>query len=265
MGVLESRSAVVTGAGRGIGRAIARMLAGEGAAVVVNDLEEGPAAEAAEEIREAGGEAVVCAGDVSLPEDAEAIVQSAGETYGGLDILVNNAGNLRDSMVHKMDEPTWQAVLNVHLTGTFHMIRAAAPWMRDVAKRELEGGDTRHRKVVNVASVVAQMGNPGQANYSAAKGGIIALTKTIAREWAPFRINVNCVSPGIIRTRMTAEKEEGDAMGIPPEVREKLVAAVPAGRIGEPEDVARAVLFLCSPESDYVTGTVIGVNGGLYM
>lgn len=265
MGLLDSRKAVVTGAGRGIGRAVARMLAAEGAAVLVNDLEEGPAEETAAQIRAEGGEAAPCPGNVALARDAEAIVRSAAEAYGGLDILVNNAGNLRDAMVHRMEESAWQAVLDVHLTGTFHMIRAAAPWMRDAAKREMEGGEARHRKVVNVASVVAQTGNPGQANYAAAKGGIIALTKTVAREWAPFRVNVNCVAPGFIRTRMTAVKKEGDAVGIPAEILEKVVAAIPAGRLGEPEEVARAILFLSSPDSDYVTGAVIAVNGGLYM
>ncbi|MFQ5691435.1 MAG: 3-oxoacyl-ACP reductase FabG [Nitrospinota bacterium] len=265
MGELESRRAVITGAGRGIGRAVARMLAEAGAAVAVNDLEEGPAREVAAEIREAGGEAVPCAGDVARAEEAEAIARSAVDAFGGLDILVNNAGNLRDTMVHRMEEDAWQAVLGVHLTGAFHMIRAAAPWMRDAAKRELERGDTHHRKIVSMASVVGQMGNAGQANYAAAKAGIIALTKTVAREWAPFRVNVNCVAPGVIRTRMTAEKGEGDAVGIPAEILERFLAAIPAGRFGEPEDVARAVRFLCSPDSDYVTGAVLGVNGGLYM
>jgi 3-oxoacyl-[acyl-carrier protein] reductase len=241
------------------------MLAAEGASVVVNDLEEAPAQEVVEEIRQAGGIAVVCAGNVASPEDAEAIIQSAVDEFGGLDILVNNAGNLKDSLVHRMEEAAWQAVLGVHLSGSFHMIRAAAPAMRDAAKEELERGEAHHRKVVNMTSVVAQMGNPGQANYSAAKGGIIALTKTIAREWARFRINVNCVAPGYIRTRMTAEKKEGDAIGIPAEILEAAVKTIPVGRLGEPEDVARTVLFLCSPDSDYVTGAVIGVNGGVYM
>jgi 3-oxoacyl-[acyl-carrier protein] reductase len=263
MGVLDSKTAVVTGAGRGIGRAIAAALTHEGAAVIVNDLEEGPAEEAAGQLRAAGGEASVFIGDVSSPADAEAIVQAAAETYGGLDILVNNAGNLRDSMVHRMEDAAWRAVLDVHLSGTFHMIRAAAPWMRDAGDPGPEGSP--HRKIVNVASVVAQMGNPGQANYSAAKGGIIALTKTVAREWARYRVNVNCVAPGVIRTRMTAEKKEGDAMGIPADLLEVFLEAIPAGRLGEPEEVAGAVLFLCSPASDYVTGAVIGVNGGMYM
>ena len=269
MRILDSRCAVITGAGRGIGRAVALRLAAEGAAVVVNDLEESPAEEVAAQIRQAGGEAVPCAGDVSEAEDAGNIVRTAAEAYRRLDILVNNAGNLRDAWIHRVDESAWEAVLGVHLTGTFHMIRAAAPWMRDAAKQELESGETHHRKIVNLTSVVAQMGNPGQANYAAAKGGIIALTKTVAREWARFRINVNCVAPGLIRTRMTAEKREGEGgkgdMGIPAGVLEDLLAAVPAGRLGEPEEVARAVEFLCAPASDYVTGIVLGVNGGLYM
>ena len=265
MGILDSRCAVVTGAGRGIGRAVVLRLAAEGAAVVVNDLEASPAEEVATRIREAGGAAVPCAGDVPDPEDAGRIVRTAAEAHGRLDILVNNAGNLRDSLIHRMDESDWRAVLDVHLSGAFHMIRAAVPWMRDAAKAELEQGETHHRKIVNLTSVVAQMGNPGQANYAAAKGGIIALTKTVAREWARFRINVNCVAPGLIRTRMTAEKQEGDVLGIPAEILEDLLAAVPAGRLGEPDEVARAVEFLCAPASDYVTGIVLGVNGGLYM
>ena len=262
---LEHRRALVTGAGRGIGRAIALRLAEGGAAVIVNDLEPDPAEGVAEEIRHSGGEASICAGDVSNPVEAGSIVRTAAETYGGLDILINNAGNLRDALIHKMDDPTWQSVLDVHLTGSFHVIRSSSPWMRDVAKRELEAGETHHRKIVSLTSVVAETGNPGQANYSSAKGGIISLTKTMAREWARFRINVNCVAPGFIKTRMTAEKKEGDAVGIPPEIIEKVLRGIPLGRQGDPEDVAQAVYFLCSPDSDYITGIVLGVNGGLHM
>ena len=265
MGIIEGQRAIVTGSGRGIGRAIALLFAREGARVLVNDVDRTPAEETVAEIREAGGEGTSCPGSVAKAEGANAIVAAAVEAFGGLDILVNNAGNLQDAMVHRMTEEAWQAVLDVHLSGAFHMIRAAAPFMREAAKRELERGEARRRKVVNLSSVTALMGNIGQANYTAAKGGIIALTRTVAREWGPFRINVNCVAPGLIRTRMTAEKREGDELGISRETLEALVSQIPVGRMGEPEEVARVVLFLASPDSDYITGQVIGVTGGLYM
>jgi 3-oxoacyl-[acyl-carrier protein] reductase len=265
MSDLQNRCAIVTGAGRGIGCSIALCLAKDGANVIVNDLDLNSAEEIAEVIRSFKGAALACVGDVSNPQDAMRIVQTAVDAYGGLDVLVNNAGNLKDALIHEMDDLTWRSVLDVHLTGSFNMIRASSVWMRDVAKRELEAGDTHYRKIVNLTSVVAETGNPGQANYSAAKGGIISLTKTIAREWAQFRINVNCVAPGFIRTRMTEKRKGNTGAGIPSEVFEKVLRKIPLGRQGEPEEVAKAVRFLCSSDSDYLTGIVLGVNGGLHM
>lgn len=262
---LQNRCAIVTGAGRGIGCSIALCLAKDGANVVVNDLDLDSAEETAEVIRSTEGAALACVGDVSRPQEATRIVQTAVDAYGGLDVLVNNAGNLKDALIHKMDDFTWQSVLDVHLTGCFNMIRASSSWMRDVAKRELEAGDTHYRKIVNLTSVVAETGNPGQANYSAAKGGIISLTKTIALEWARFRINVNCVAPGFIRTRMTEKRKKGRATGIPSEIFEKVLREIPLGRQGEPEEIANTVRFLCSSDSNYLTGIVLGVNGGLHM
>jgi 3-oxoacyl-[acyl-carrier protein] reductase len=269
---MEGKVAIITGAGRGIGRAAGLRLAGEGVAVLVNDLEESAAQETAAAVRSAGGRAEAVAGDVTAPSLPEALVRQALQAWGGLDILVNNAGYTWDGTLHKMTDTQWQAMLDVHLTAPFRLLRAAAPFLRETAKREIaEGGRARPRKIVNISSTSGTRGNFGQANYAAAKAGVMGLTRTLAREWAAFNIQVNAVAFGLIETRLTAPQEMGGtfqlegqeiALGIPSGVREEAVRRIPAGRPGTPEEAAGAILFFASPLSDYVSGQVLEVAGG---
>ncbi len=254
---LDGRVAVVTGAGRGIGRAIARRLVDEGARVVVNDVDE---AAATEVVAELGDTAVAAVGSVTSTSEAEAVVARAESAFGGLDVLVNNAGITRDRMLHHMTDAEWDAVVDVSLRGTFVMCRAAARLLRH-APGEDPG---HHRKVVNLGSVNGLYGIAANTNYSAAKGGVIALTRALAREWAPQRINVNAVAPGFVEgTRLTAPREDDDGpLGIPPDVLERLRAQMPLGRSGRPEDVAALVAFLASTDADWLTGQCIELSGG---
>ncbi len=250
---IEGRVALVTGAGRGIGEAIARRLASEGASVLVNDLDAEAASAVAAELGDRGA---AIGGSVARPADAEAMVARVQERFGSLDILVNNAGLTRDGMLHRMTDEAWDAVIDVILRGAFNLCRAAAPMLRRDAPH--------HRKVVNITSINGIYGTVANANYSAAKAGLIGLTKTLAREWGPKKINVNAVAPGFIGgTRLTAARDEETGLGIPPEVLDGIIGQIPIGRGGTPDDVAGLTAFLASSDADYLTGQVVELHGGL--
>ena len=272
--LLQNKSAIVTGSGRGIGRSIAKLFADHGASVVVNDIDESVAATTAREITDAGGKAVVCAGSVTDVEFPDRLVKTAAEAFGGIDIVVNNAGYTWDAVIQNMTDEQWYAMIDVHLTAPFRIIRAAAPYMRDVAKQEIAEGKRTQRKIINVSSTSGVAGNAGQANYSAGKMGIVGVTKTIAKEWGRFNINVNAVAYGFIDTRLTQAKEKQETIersgkqveiGIPEQMRQMAAQFIPLGRAGSPDEAAGPVLFLASPLSDYVTGAVILVTGGSYV
>ena len=264
MARLEGKVAVITGAGRGIGRATAVRFAREGAAVIVNDVDPEPAEETAQAVKEAGGQALVSTDDTVDASEAEQMIARGVEAFGKLDIVVNNAGITRDKTFHNLDDQTWNFVLDVNLKTAFHTTRAAMPHLREAAKREMKetGRPAYHRKVTFTTSVAALTGNSGQANYTTAKGGIIALTKTLARELGPFHINVNAVAPGVIETRLTQAKQEGQDIGMPEPVRQMALMLIALGRYGQPEDVANAHLFLASEEADFISGVILPVSGG---
>jgi 3-oxoacyl-[acyl-carrier protein] reductase len=263
VGRLDDRVAIITGSGRGIGRATALRFAEEGASVVVNDVDPDPAEETAEEIRKNGGQAVVAIENTVEFEAAQRMVEVAVKEFGRLDILVNNAGITRDKTFHNMTPDIWDTAIKVNLYTAYHSSLAAMPYMREVAKKELaeKGEVSYHRKITFTSSTVGISGNPGQANYTAAKGALISLTKTLARELGPFRINVNAVAPGFVETRLTAAKQEGSDLGIPEPLRNMAIGLIAIGRAGRPEDLANAHLFLCSAEADFVSGVVLPVTG----
>jgi 3-oxoacyl-[acyl-carrier protein] reductase len=275
MFTLASRAALVTGAGRGIGRAIARTLAEYGASVLVNDLDAAPAAETETLIREAGGAAASLAGDITDPALPQRLVDAAIERFGSLDIVVNNAGYTWDNVIQKMTDEQFQTMLNVHLVAPFRILRAASAWIRETAKRETAEGRRVMRKVVNITSVAGTDGGAGQAAYSSGKAGVVGLTKTLAKEWGRYNVNVNAVGFGIIDTRLVAPiTSDGAAavevhgrkipVGVQPKMLEWAKATCPLGRLGTPQEAANAVLFFCSPLSDYVSGEVLICGGGLH-
>lgn len=271
-GKLAGKVALVSGSGRGIGREIALKLARDGARVVVNDLDAAPAEETMAAIRGAGGEAVACNGDVTAEGFAERFVSAAVDTWGGLDIVVNNAGYTWDNVIQKMTDEQWFAILNVHLTAPFRIMRAASGFIRDAARKEAEEGREVFRKVVNISSTSGVYGNAGQANYSTAKAGIMGLTRAMAKEWGRYKVNVNAVAFGLIMTRLTETPADAGGtidvagrqirVGVRPEVLKNAEALIPLGRGGTPAEAAGAVYLFCIPESDYVSGQTLVVAGG---
>ena len=270
MGLLEGKAAIITGSARGIGRATAELFAREGAKVLINDLGADVAEQAASEIE---GETAVHAGDLTADGACDELVAKAHEAFGAVDILVNNAGYTWDGVVHKMTDEQFQAMLDIHTIVPFRMIRALAPHWRDAAKQEAAEGNEVFRKIVNVTSISGTMGNAGQANYSSAKAGVVGLTKTIAKEWGQFKVNVNAVAFGFVETRLTAAKEKGEKiktggreveLGIPEQMRQMAQLTIPLGRPAQPSDAAGPVLFLCSPLADFVHGQVLNVTGGQF-
>jgi 3-oxoacyl-[acyl-carrier protein] reductase len=270
VGVLDGKAAIVTGSARGIGRATAELLAEQGARVLINDLDGDVAEQAASEI---AGDTAVFGGDLTQAGIPDQLVQKAVDEFGRLDIIVNNAGYTWDGVAHKMTDEQFQAMLEIHTVVPFRIIRAAAPHLRDPAKKEREEGQEVFRKIVNVSSVSGTMGNAGQVNYSAAKAGVVGLTKTLAKEWGQFKVNVNAVAFGFVETRLTASKEEGGKiemegreiqLGIPEQMRAMASMMIPLGRPASPEEAAGPVFFLCSPWANYVHGQVLNVTGGQF-
>jgi 3-oxoacyl-[acyl-carrier protein] reductase len=268
VGVLEGKAAIVTGSARGIGRATAELLAENGAKVLINDLDGDVAEQAAGEIQ---GETTVFAGDLTQPGVPDDLVKKALDDFGRLDIIVNNAGYTWDGVIHKMSDEQFQAMLEIHTVVPFRVARAAAPYLRDTAKKERDAGEEVFRKIVNVSSISGTMGNPGQANYSAAKAGLGGLTKTLAKEWGQFKINVNAVAFGFVETRLTAAKEGAETierggqaiqLGIPDQMRQMASAIIPLGRAASPQEAAGGIFILCTPWANYIHGQVLHVTGG---
>jgi 3-oxoacyl-[acyl-carrier protein] reductase len=270
MGVLDGKSAIVTGSARGIGRATAELLVAQGAQVLINDLDGDVAEQAAAEI---AGETAVFAGDLTKPGAADELVQKAVDSFGKIDIIVNNAGYTLDAPIHKMTDEHFQAMIDIHTVVPFRVIRAAAPHLREPAKKEREEGKEVFRKIVNISSTSGTFGNAGQANYSAGKAAVVGLTKTVAKEWGQFKVNVNAVAFGFIDTRLTQAKVDENTMekdgetiqlGIPEQMRAMASMLIPLGRPASPEEAAGGVFFLCSPWSNYVHGQTLHVTGGLF-
>jgi 3-oxoacyl-[acyl-carrier protein] reductase len=270
VGVLDGKSAIVTGSARGIGRAVAELLSEHGAQILINDLDGDVAEQAAQEIK---GETTVFAGDLTKPDIPDQLVQKAVDDFGKIDIIVNNAGYTWDAPIHKMGDDQFQAMLDIHTIVPFRIMRAAAPHLREPAKKERDAGEEVFRKIVNVSSISGTFGNAGQANYSAAKAGLVGLTKTVAKEWGQFKINVNAVAFGFVETRLTASKEEAGffnkdgeeiTLGIPEQLRQMAAMIIPLGRPAQPEEAAGPVFFLCGPYSNYIHGQVLNVTGGQF-
>jgi len=270
MGLLDGKTAIVTGSARGIGRATAELFVSEGAQVLINDIDGDVAEEASGEIK---GETVAFAGDLTKSDVADKLVQKCVDEFSKIDIIVNNAGYTWDGPIHKMTDEQFQAMIDIHTVAPFRIIRAAAPHLREPAKAERNEGKEVFRKIVNISSVSGTMGNAGQANYSSAKAAIVGMTKTLAKEWGQFKINVNAVAFGFVDTRLTKAKEEAGTieregsdiqLGIPEQLRQMAAMVIPFGRPAQPHEAAGPVLFLCSPLADYVHGQVLNVTGGQF-
>ncbi|WP_379064078.1 SDR family NAD(P)-dependent oxidoreductase [Mesorhizobium sp. UC22_110] len=271
MGKLDGKVALITGSGRGIGREIALKLAGEGASIVINDLDASLAEEAVEAVKLSGSGAVACVGSVTNPDFGDRLVKTALDAFDGIDIIVNNAGYTWDNTVGKMTDEQWYAMVDVHMTAPFRVLRAASDFIRLAARREAEEGREVFRKVVNISSLAGVGGNAGQLGYGAAKAGVNGMTKVMAKEWGRYKVDVNSVAFGLIRTRLTevaggagAIKIEGKdiKVGVNPEVMKAMEAGIPLGRAGTPEEAAGAVYLFCIPESNYVSGQVLVCSGG---
>ncbi len=268
MAVLEGKAAIVTGSARGIGRAAAELLAEHGARVLISDVDTDLAKQVAAEIP---GETAVWGGDLTREGAAEALVKAAGDAFGQIDIVVNNAGYTWDGMAHKLSDEQFRAMLEIHTVVPFKVLRAAAPYLRDAGKADRDAGREVFRKVVNVTSISGTQGNLGQVNYSTAKAGLVGLTKTLAREWGAFKVNVNAVAFGFVETRLTAPSDSGETiergdseikLGIPQAMRDLVTTIIPLGRAATPEDAAGPIFFLCTPWSNFVHGQVITASGG---
>jgi 3-oxoacyl-[acyl-carrier protein] reductase len=272
MALLTNKVAIITGSGRGIGAAAAKLFAEHGAKVVVSDIDPAPANETVDAINAAGGQALALKVDVTRSADIDEMIVQTVSHFGGIDIVVNNAGYTWDGMMHKMSDEQWDAMLAVHLTAPFKIIRAAIPYMREVAKKEKDAnGFAQARKIINVSSTTGTRGNIGQVNYASGKSGILGLTRTLAKEWGLFNIQVNAVAFGWIDTRLTQSETQGDfteregqriKLGMPDKVREMSIANVPMGRPGTVQEAAGALLFFASELSNYVSGQVLEVTGG---
>lgn len=269
---LNGKTAFVTGSGRGIGRAVALKLASEGASIVVNDLDAEPANEVVAAIKAAGSNAIAYPGSVTADGFAEAFIKAGVDAFGGVDIIVNNAGYTWDAMINKMTDEQFDVIMDVHVKAPFRILRAASNFFIPLAKQEAEAGQKVYRKVVNISSVAGTGGNAGQANYSSAKAAIMGLTKTLSKEWGRYNVNVNCVAFGFISTRLTVATDEKQTInfegneigvGVPTKVLAGIEAAIPMRRAGTPEEAADGVYLFCSPESNYISGQIVTVGGGM--
>ncbi len=274
MGQMDGRVAIVTGSGRGIGKEIALRLVRDGARVVINDIDEAPAKETIAEIEKMGGKAVACNGDVAKPDFGDRIVKTAVDAFGDCHVVVNNAGYTWDSVIQKMSDEQWYAILDVHLTAPFRVLRAFQQHFRQQVEKERAAGQRIVRKVVNISSTSGVNGNAGQSNYSAGKAGIVGLTKTLAKEFGRYDVTVNAVAFGYIQTRLTKPLSQGESGEIEVQGRKVKIGVqggriaamnqmIPLGRGGLPEEAAGSVYLFCSPDSDYVSGQCLVVNGGL--
>jgi 3-oxoacyl-[acyl-carrier protein] reductase len=271
MGLLDGKAAIVTGSARGIGRATAELMAAEGAKVLINDLDADVAEQTASEI---DAETAVFAGDLTKEGACDDLVAAAVDAFGSVDICVNNAGYTWDGVAHRTTDEQFQAMLDIHTIVPFRVARALAPHWREAAKKEREEGVEVFRKLINTSSTTGMFGNPGQVNYAAGKAGVVGITKTLAKEWGQFKINVNAVAFGFVETRLTAAKEEGGEMtgptgekielGIPEQMRAMAQAVIPLGRGATPTEAAGPVLFLASPLANYVHGQVLNITGGMF-
>ena len=268
---LNGKTALVTGSGRGIGRAIAIQLAAAGASVMLNDIDREPLLETGSTIDAAGGAAKAMPGDLTAPDFPQKLVDATVAGFGSIDIIVNNAGYTWDNVIQKMTDEQFQAMLDIHLVAPFRVLRAASGWIREAAKKEIAQGRRVMRKVVNISSVSGIDGNAGQAGYGAGKAGINGVTKVMAKEWGRYNVNVNSVGFGFIETRLVQPLDAGDSIemkgkkipiGVQPAMREAVKVMCPLGRFGSVEEAAGPVLFFCSPLSDYVSGEVLVVSGG---